>query len=652
MKKYKGFLFIASLALVVVLLAGCSSHNPIAEELATQRAALTIGDLENGSLTVNGTAVESGWSELFRVGSNVELVAEPDEGYEVSEWEGIEHNEEDDLSNITLVMPEENTRIRPVYTIDETDGTGDVGAEGLTMEMETQPGNTMARQNIVGPPAVIVTNNDGPVEGVEVEVSLDAEIMLDGTVVQTTDADGIATFDDIFINTVGSDYELVFDAEVAEIPLRVESNPFDVFDEEAGDPGEPGDNGEDDPGDDDGNGEIIDPGEGDNGEVDPGDDNGDNGEAGEPGNGENGDDSGDNGEVGDPGDDTGDNGETDPGDDNGEEEFIDATIDPTTGTVNLQAPTNVTTSITWNDADDIIDIKVNGEAISTNYYSRNGNTLVIKSDYFKLEDLGAEDEIEFEIVFDGGNSAILTVNIIDEEVEYGNGYTIDPAKVYEDEEFSQEFTIILNDTQFKAGAIVNAHITLGGDFAGLEIISIEKVDFPARTDKLNIKLAGELTKVNGFGYIGVSSSRMVNEKPFIALVDVLERDGYVVPGESVDYESMSFNTQRVISSNGNVDTGDSGVNAQAVEEGHVKLELLDGTIKGARDLNGILLNGQYELLILVNGYEGENDENGYEFIADFEDGTANDVNIGVWEFSVGASSISISLPGDLYLKFR
>ena len=43
LKKFKLVIFMASLVLIVAILAGCTSSNPVAEELAKQRAALTIG---------------------------------------------------------------------------------------------------------------------------------------------------------------------------------------------------------------------------------------------------------------------------------------------------------------------------------------------------------------------------------------------------------------------------------------------------------------------------------------------------------------------------------------------------------------------------------------------------------------------------------
>ncbi|MFN2363485.1 MAG: hypothetical protein ABR596_04230, partial [Halarsenatibacteraceae bacterium] len=229
MKKYKLVIFMASLVLIVAVLAGCTSSNPVAEELAKQRAALTIGNFnsELHSITANGTKLGSEKRELFEVGSDVRLVVEPADGYEFLGWD---FDENATSRETILVMYEDNTRITPLFS--EVD-TGDVGAEGLTIVMETQPGDTVAGSNIEGPPAVIIENDEGPVAGVEVSVSLDAEISLGGTMVQTTDENGIAIFDDLVINPVVSGLVLVFDAEFADLPLRVESEPFDVVESDS-----------------------------------------------------------------------------------------------------------------------------------------------------------------------------------------------------------------------------------------------------------------------------------------------------------------------------------------------------------------------------------------------------------------------------------
>ncbi|MFN2364099.1 MAG: hypothetical protein ABR596_07365, partial [Halarsenatibacteraceae bacterium] len=124
----------------------------------------------------------------------------------------------------------------------------------------------------------------------------------------------------------------------------------------------------------------------------------------------------------------------------------------------------------------------------------------------------------------------------------------------------------------------------------------------------------------------------------------------VEPGELVDYESMSFEGQSVNSKNiSNQDETEIEGSGNVTE---ITMEFSGGKITGAEDLNEEPLNGEYELLMLLEGYEGDNDENGYEFSAEFDDGEATGISISDWKFTVDTGSVSIGLPDDLYLKFR
>lgn len=137
MKKYKGVLFIASLVLVVIIFAGCSSNNSITEDLGTQEPVLTIGDYKNGSLTVNGDTVESGWSDHFEAGSDIELAADEDEGFKITDWIGVETDDENNLDEITMVMPEKDHEVAPVFKSD-----GETGDSGDPDDNESEDGNT------------------------------------------------------------------------------------------------------------------------------------------------------------------------------------------------------------------------------------------------------------------------------------------------------------------------------------------------------------------------------------------------------------------------------------------------------------------------------------------------------------------------------
>jgi hypothetical protein len=107
--------------------------------------------------------------------------------------------------------------------------------EASLMTVSTQPGETTAGNTIVPAPAVTITDDVGnAIEDVNVNVSEQGGYTFDsGTLSAVTDANGIAVFSDLVINTASS-YTLEFDADAAEVANST-SNPFDVV-AAAGDP--------------------------------------------------------------------------------------------------------------------------------------------------------------------------------------------------------------------------------------------------------------------------------------------------------------------------------------------------------------------------------------------------------------------------------
>ncbi len=90
-------------------------------------------------------------------------------------------------------------------------------------------------------------------------------------------------------------------------------------------------------------------------------------------------------------------------------DIISATIDPTEVDFDLYDPVDVESTITWNDASAVE--AVYGEDINTDDWEVVSNTLSISSSFLQ----GFEDgvELEFEIVFDVGDAAVLKVNVIE-----------------------------------------------------------------------------------------------------------------------------------------------------------------------------------------------------------------------------------------------
>jgi hypothetical protein len=102
------------------------------------------------------------------------------------------------------------------------DGTGISGtpftstvitSDADDVSVEQQPLQTVAGQAIAGPPSVLVTDNlANPVEGVEVNVTIQGGQEFDGgTTSHFTNSSGIAVFNDLVINEA-NDYRLIFNA--------------------------------------------------------------------------------------------------------------------------------------------------------------------------------------------------------------------------------------------------------------------------------------------------------------------------------------------------------------------------------------------------------------------------------------------------------
>lgn len=89
----------------------------------------------------------------------------------------------------------------------------------LTMEVTTQPQETVAGNTITGPPSVTITNGGGGIEGVVVTASLNINAFATGsTLTATTNASGMVVFDNLIINTAGIGYQITFNAALSGVP--------------------------------------------------------------------------------------------------------------------------------------------------------------------------------------------------------------------------------------------------------------------------------------------------------------------------------------------------------------------------------------------------------------------------------------------------
>ncbi|ABZ82759.1 multidomain protein with s-layer homology region, hyr domain [Heliomicrobium modesticaldum Ice1] len=102
-------------------------------------------------------------------------------------------------------------------------------------------------------------------------------------------------------------------------------------------------------------------------------------------------------------------------------QIISATISPTTVTFDLDSPGDVSTTISWGSAATVTDV-VYGSVYLTSPadYNVSGNTLTIKETCLSGLNLTDGNSIDFEISFNAGDSAVLTVNAVSSYVPSGD----------------------------------------------------------------------------------------------------------------------------------------------------------------------------------------------------------------------------------------
>lgn len=100
---------------------------------------------------------------------------------------------------------------------------------------------------------------------------------------------------------------------------------------------------------------------------------------------------------------------------------IDAAISPASVNYDLSSPSDISTTITWNSASTVTDVVYGVTSLTTpDYYVVTGSNLTIKNSYLSTQGFSEGDTAEFAISFDKGDSAMLTVNIVDNYIPSGN----------------------------------------------------------------------------------------------------------------------------------------------------------------------------------------------------------------------------------------
>ncbi|ROR28669.1 putative alpha-1,2-mannosidase [Mobilisporobacter senegalensis] len=115
--------------------------------------------------------------------------------------------------------------------------------------------------------------------------------------------------------------------------------------------------------------------------------------------------------------------------------YNNAEINPVSVTFDIINPTDVTTSILWNDATLVEDILMDGMSIGTDSYVVSGSALTIKKEFLDVQSIGSH---ELNIKFDRGDMVSLIVNIIDSTVPSKVSAVIEPSNVVLDKELLGE----------------------------------------------------------------------------------------------------------------------------------------------------------------------------------------------------------------------
>lgn len=91
-----------------------------------------------------------------------------------------------------------------------------------------------------------------------------------------------------------------------------------------------------------------------------------------------------------------------------------AAVSPTVAVFDLADPGDVSTTITWHDAREVINVGQGGDSLAEDDgYELDGDILSIKASYIEALPIAAGDIVEFQISFDLGDSAEFTVEITD-----------------------------------------------------------------------------------------------------------------------------------------------------------------------------------------------------------------------------------------------
>lgn len=184
------------------------NENPAIVEVDRDKSIVAVFEQEgsisfllNVGIQGEGTVDLDPDKETYEEGEEVTLTAEPAEGWAFSEWQ-------EDLTgsdNPAILVMDSDKSVTAVF---------ESLTSNLSINVTVQPTNTTAGEVISPAPTVEVTGfKNTPLGGIEVTVSEQGGLDFDsGTLIITTESNGVAEFNDLVITQTGS-YRLVFSVD-------------------------------------------------------------------------------------------------------------------------------------------------------------------------------------------------------------------------------------------------------------------------------------------------------------------------------------------------------------------------------------------------------------------------------------------------------
>ena len=154
---------------------------------------------------------------------------------------------------------------------------------------------------------------------------------------------------------------------------------------------------------------------------------------------------------------------------------------------NIATRVDVSTTITWNDASSVVDIKKGGTSIGANSYSINGSALSIKKEYLATQPTGT---LVLTVEFDRGTPVTLTIDISDTTPAPVNSASINPASASFDKNTANRADVSTAITWNDASSVTD--VKKAGASIGANAYGISGSTLTIRKDFLATQATGSL----------------------------------------------------------------------------------------------------------------------------------------------------------------